>query len=150
MAESPFVRGEQMNRESEHHQVILVLDDVEETRYLTEKMLSKNDCCITLASDEEDAILRARSESPDLILMSLGLEFEQLLATAKRIRQKAAFGGDVAIVIFCVPTIPEGAEVEVDKNVYATRPDNFDQLRDFLHRLLLRPPLLAKFAPAAR
>ena len=126
-----------MNRASEHRQVILVLDDIEETRYLTEKMLGNNDCCIRLARDEEDAISRARSESPDLILMSLGLDFEQLLATAQRIRHKAAFGGDVAIVIFCVPTIPEGAEIEVDKNVYATRPDNFDQLRDFLHRLLL-------------
>jgi CheY-like chemotaxis protein len=129
-----------MNVESEHRQVILVLDDIEETRHLTEKMLGKNDCCITLARDEEDAISRARSESPDLILMSLGLELEQLLATAKRIRQKAAFGEDVAIVIFCVPTIPEGAEMEINKNVYVTRPDNFDQLRNFLHRLLQHHP----------
>jgi CheY-like chemotaxis protein len=126
-----------MNEQREHRQVILVLDDIEETRHLTEKLLGNNDCCIVLARDEEDAISRARSKSPNLILMSLGLELEQLLATAQRIRQKAAFGEDVAIVIFCVPTIPEGAEVEVNKNVYVTRPDNFDQLRDFLHRLLL-------------
>lgn len=127
-----------MNVKSEPRQVILVLDDIEETRHLTEKMLRKNDCCITLARDEEDAILRARSESPDLILMSLGLELEQLLATAQRIRQKSPLREDVAIVIFCVPAIPEGAEMEVNKNVYVTRPDNFDQLRDFLHRLLLQ------------
>jgi CheY-like chemotaxis protein len=126
-----------MNVESEHRQVILILDDIEETRHLTEKMLGKNGRCITSAKDEEDAISRARSDSPDLILMSLGLELDQLLATAQRIRQKAAFGENVAIVIFCVPTIPEGAEMEVNKNVYLTRPDNFDQLRDFLHRLLL-------------
>lgn len=126
-----------MNEQGEHRQVILVLDDIEETRHLTEKLLGNNDCCIVLARDEEDAISRARSKSPNVVLMSLGLELEQLLATAQRIRQKAAFGEDVAIVIFCVPTIPEGAEVEVNKNVYVTRPDNFDQLRDFLHRLLL-------------
>jgi len=139
-----------MNVKRERRQVILVLDDIEETRNLTKKMLGQSDRCVTLARDEEDAVLKARSESPDLILMSLDLKLEQLLAIAQRIRQKAAFREDVAIVIFCVPTIPQGAEMEVDKNIYVTRPDNFDQLRDFLHRLLLRPPLLAKFPPTAR
>jgi CheY-like chemotaxis protein len=149
-AESSLIRDGQMNVKSEHRQVILVLDDIEETRYLTERMLRKNNCFITVARDEEEAISRARSESPDLILMTLGFELEELFATAQRIRQKAALGEDVAIVIFCVPAIPEGAEMEVvNKNVYVTRPDNFDQLRDFLHRLLLQHHTLlhAKFAP---
>ena len=127
-----------MSTESEHRRMILVLDDVEETRDLTEKMLCKNECGVTLARDEEGAISQARSESPDLILMSLGLELEEVLVTALRIRQNAAFGRDIAIVIFGVPTIPEGAEIEIDKNVYAIRPDNFDQLRDFIYRLLLQ------------
>ncbi|WP_157467261.1 response regulator [Edaphobacter aggregans] len=125
-----------MNIESEHRQVILVLDDIEETLHLTEKMLGKNGCCITVARNEEDAIARARSEAPDLMLMSVGSELEQRLATAHRIRQQAAFGEDVAIVIFCVPSIPEGAEMEVKRNIYVTRPDNFDQLRNLVHRLL--------------
>ncbi len=51
-------------------------------------MLGKNDRHVALASDEEDAISKARSESPDLLLMSLDLKFEELLATAQRIRQK--------------------------------------------------------------
>jgi CheY-like chemotaxis protein len=125
-----------MSVKSQRRQVILVLDDIEETRYLIEKMLGENGYCVASSRDEEDAISRARSQAPDLILMSLGLELEQLLATAQRIRQQAAFGQDVAIVIFCVPTIPEGAEMEVNKNVYVIRPDNFDQLRDVIHRLL--------------
>ena len=125
-----------MSDEPQRRQVILVLDDIEETRDLIKKMLIGNGCCVNLARDEEDAISRARSQSPDLILMSLGLELDQLLATAHRIRQKCAFSQDVAIIIFCVPTIPEGAEIEVKQNVFVTRPDNFDQLRDLLHRLL--------------
>jgi CheY-like chemotaxis protein len=116
--------------EHRQRQIILVLEDIEETRYLIEKMLKGNGYYV--------AISRARFQYPDLILMSLGLVPEQLLATAHRIRQQAALGLDVAIVIFCVPTIPEGAEVEVDKNVYVTRPDNFNQLREFLHRLLCK------------
>jgi CheY-like chemotaxis protein len=120
--------------------MILVLHDIEETRYLIEKMLRRNGCSVELARDEKDAISRARSQSPDLILMSLGLELDQLLATAHRIRQECAFSQDVAIIIFCVPTIPEGAEIEVKQNVYVTRPDNFNQLRGLIHRLLRNDP----------
>ena len=116
--------------------VILLVEDTEETRYLLGKMLTKGGCFVDLARDEEDAILRARSRSPDLILMSLNLELEQLVATAQRIRDQANLAPEVAVVIFCVSTIPEGSEWEIHDNIYATRPDNFDQLRYFLHQLL--------------
>jgi CheY-like chemotaxis protein len=128
-----------MSNQTQRRQVILVLDDIEETRDLMKKMLNGNGCYVNLARDEEDAISRARSESPNLILMSLGLELDQFLATAHRIRQEGTFSEDVAKIIFCVPTIPEGAEIEVKQNVYVTRPDNFDQLRGLLHRLLRNP-----------
>src|SRR4029077_1165430 len=127
-----------MTSVSERREIILVLEDIEETRYLLEGMLKGNGYHVDLARDEEDAIVRARSRSPDLILMSLGLEREKLVDTALRIRQEAALGPEVPIVIFCVPSIPEGAEIEVHKNIYVTRPDNFDQLREFLRRLLHR------------
>jgi hypothetical protein len=39
-------------------------------------------------------------------------------------------------VIFCVPTVDEGAEIALGRNVFVTRPDNFDQLRRLLGRLL--------------
>jgi CheY-like chemotaxis protein len=103
-------------------------------------MLKGNGYNVALARNEEEAIFRSRFQSPDLILMSLGLGPERLLATAHRIRRQAGLSQDVAIVIFCIPTIPEGAEMEVDKNVYVTRPDNFNQLRELLHRLLCRVP----------
>jgi DNA-binding response OmpR family regulator len=120
--------------------IILVLEDIEETAYLIEKMLKGNGYCVTLARTEEDAIQRARSQSPNLILLSLGLGPELLLAVAHRLRRQASLSTDVAIVIFCVPIIPEGAEMEVDNNVYVTRPDNFNQLRGLFHRLLCRVP----------
>jgi len=103
-------------------------------------MLKGNGYSVSLARTEEDAIFRGRSQSPDLILMSLGLGPERLLATANRIRRQTGLSQDFAIFIFCVPTIPEGAEMEVDKNVYVTRPDNFSQLREPLQRLLCGVP----------
>jgi len=129
-----------MATEREQRQVILVLEDIDETALLIDKMLKGNGYYVLLARTEEEAIFRGRSQSPDLILMSLGLRTERLLAVARRIRQQAGLNEDVAIVIFCIPTIPQGAELEIDKNLFFTRPDNFNQLRRFLHRLLCRVP----------
>jgi len=42
----------------------------------------------------------------------------------------------IPVVIFYVVTIAEGAEVEIAPNVFLVRPDNFDQLRNLIHRLL--------------
>jgi DNA-binding response OmpR family regulator len=125
-----------MSSENRRPQVILLLEDVEETRYLLGEMLKGDNYEVDLARDEEDAIWRARLRTPDLILISLGLNDGELIATAQRIRNAADLGQDIALVIFCVPTIPEGAELEVNKNVYITRPDNFDQLRHFIRQLL--------------
>jgi hypothetical protein len=42
----------------------------------------------------------------------------------------------VPVVVFCIAEIDEGDEVAIGKNVYITRPDNFNQLRIFA----LNPP----------
>jgi hypothetical protein len=44
----------------------------------------------------------------------------------------------VPIVGFDFDEIAAGAEVAVGKNVHITHPDNFNQLRDFIARLLRR------------
>ena len=68
--------------------------------------------------------------------MSLGVETIRLLAVAERIRKCFKLKADVPIVLFCVSTVDEGAEVEVPNHIYLTRPDNFDQLIRLLSRLL--------------
>jgi hypothetical protein len=74
-----------------------------------------------------------------LILVSLGGPQANAIASAHQIRLRAELGEGVPVVIFCVPTVDEGAEVALGRNVYLTRPDNFDQLRGFLGRLLDGP-----------
>jgi CheY-like chemotaxis protein len=132
--------GTVMLLEHQQRRIILVVEDVEETGVLIEKMLKGNGYCVSLARSEEDAILRAYSQSPDLILMSLGFGPERLIKVANRIRQQAGLQQDVAVVIFCDPTIPEGCEMEVGENIFVSRPDNFNQLRDLVKRLLCKAP----------
>jgi CheY-like chemotaxis protein len=115
---------------------ILVTDDVEETRDGIAGLLEADGYRVDPARNETDAIERARRHRPDLILLSLGESHTDALASAHRIRGLAELGDDVPVVVFCIPTVDEGAEVALGRNVFVTRPDNFDQLRRFLGRIL--------------
>lgn len=116
--------------------LILVVEDVHETRYGMERLLTADGYRVSLARDEEDAIDNVRLRPPDLILVSLpGFPKEVILAAA-RIRKGADGGARVPVVIFCLDGIAEGDEVAIGENVHLTRPDNFNQLRGLLARVL--------------
>jgi len=121
--------------------MILVVEDVHETRDGIEKLLKVDGYRLVLARDELDGIESARRQRPDLILVSLDGSPSEVLVSGRRIRESAPAGDDVPIVIFCFDEITEGAEVAIGKNVHIARPDNFNQLRDLLSRLLR--PLIA-------
>jgi CheY-like chemotaxis protein len=125
-----------MNSNEIGQPLILVIEDVEETRIGIERLLNANQYRVVTVQGEDQAVLQSLLSGPDLILMSLGVDAAQLIAIAQRIRERAHLRRVIPIVIFCVPTIEEGSEVEVAPNLYLTRPDNFDQLRGLLIRLL--------------
>ena len=136
-----------MNNESDTSAIILVVEDVNETRDGIEKLLKADGYCVTLARDQKDAIESAQRQPPNLILVSMaGLPHEVILA-ARRIRELAAVGENVPVVVFCSAEIDEGDEVAIGKNVYITRPDNFNQLRTLLARLLNQIPIAALNVP---
>jgi two-component system phosphate regulon response regulator OmpR len=116
--------------------MILVAHDVEETRDGIERLLAADGYRVDPARSERDAVESAERQAPDLILVGLGGPGDDAIASALRIRQRAGLGDEVLVVIFSVQTVEEGAEVAMGRNVYVTRPDNFDQLRGLLSRLL--------------
>lgn len=115
---------------------ILVVEDVHETREGIEKLLKADGYRVVSARDEQEGIERARRQRPDLILVSLAGTPSEVLICGRRIRESAAAGEEVPIVVFGFDEIEAGAEVAVGKNVHITHPDNFNQLRGFLTRLL--------------
>ena len=127
-----------MISDSGSRSAILVVEDVEETRFGIKRLLTASGYQVWTASDEEEAVLKASLRGPDLILISLGLTPTGVVAIARRIRERAALGEKVPVVVFCAQSLDEGAEVSAGYNVYLTRPDNFDQLRGLLKRLLRR------------
>jgi DNA-binding response OmpR family regulator len=113
--------------------LILVIEDVEEIRDGIEKLLHADGYRVDPARDEEDAATLAARESPDLLLMSSGARRAPTIST---VRQQLGLSEKVPVVVFCGDTIAEGTEQQIGTNAYLSRPDNFNQLRNFLRRLL--------------
>jgi CheY-like chemotaxis protein len=118
---------------------ILVVDDVEEIRDGLQSLLESDGYRVDAARSEEYAIECAIRKPPELILVNLAGSPEEVIAAARRISRNASLQDRVPMVVFCVEGI-EGAEVHLGGNLYTTRPDNFNDLRQLLQRLLNSPP----------
>ena len=132
-----------MDKKNDTNLIILVVEDVQETREGIERLLTVDGYRVALARDEHDGIESARQQRPDLILVSLAGLPREVILSARRIRERAALGEDVPVVVFCINDIAQGDEVAIGENVHLTRPDNFNQLRSLLARLLHRIPKAA-------
>ena len=131
-----------MTTESNAGARILVVDDVEETRDSIERLLRKDGYSVDPARNEDDAVVTARRHPPSLIRVSSGGPASAVVATAGRIRERAGLSEQLPVVVFGADTVDEGVELEIGKRVFVIRPDNFDQLRNFLARPMAgpRPP----------
>lgn len=132
-----------MTKENHTTPIILVVEDVHETRDGIEKLLKADGYAVVVARNERDGIESAQRLCPDLILVSVDGSPSDVINSALRIRERAEVGEKVPVVVFCIDEIAEGAEVSIGKNVHLTRPDNFDQLRSFFIRLLHQAPVAA-------
>jgi CheY-like chemotaxis protein len=121
--------------------LILIVEDVHETRDGIEKLLKADGYRVALARDEVEAIENAQLKRPDLMLVSLAGVSGEVLVRVRRIREGAGVGDQIPAVVFWVEDIGEGEEIAIDGNVYLTRPDSFNQLRNLLARLLDRENL---------
>ncbi|HZI62710.1 MAG TPA: hypothetical protein VFD62_18515 [Pyrinomonadaceae bacterium] len=118
------------------NRLILVVEDVYETRAGIDTLLKTTGYRVVSAGAELEVLNTTRPERPDLILVSGAALPNNVLVTVGRLRKGAAVGDEVPVVVFCAQDIPEGEEVAIGGNVYLTNPDNFNQLRNLLARLL--------------
>jgi len=117
--------------------LILVVEDVEEVRDGIEKLLKADGYRVEPARTIEEAILKAKHQPPDLLLVILAGPTAGLIRATNRIRKEAGLlKEELPSVIFCIKEVAEGEEVAIEGNIYLTRLDNFNQLRAFLQRLL--------------
>ena len=124
-------------RKVEKSQLILVVEEVYETRAGIDTLLKANGYRVVFARADGEPINSTRLERPDLVLVSSAGLPNNVLVKVDRIRKEAAVGDEVPVVVYCAQDIPEGEEVAIGGNVYLTNPDNFNQLRNLVARLLL-------------
>ena len=123
-------------RKVKKQSLILVVEDVSETRAGIDTLLKANGYRIAFARTKGEAINSTRPERPDLILVSGSGLPNNVLVKVDLIRNETAVGDEVPVVVFCAQDVPEGEEVAIGGNVYLTNPDNFNQLRNLVARLL--------------
>jgi CheY-like chemotaxis protein len=115
---------------------ILLVEDVEEIRDAAAELLTADGYRVAPARDEEDAVLRATLHPPNILLVNLPGPCPHIVEVTLRIRERAALSQDIPILVFGADTISEGAELEIERNIHLISPDNFDQLRECIRRLL--------------
>lgn len=123
-------------RKVKKSRLILVVEDVYETRAGIDTLLKATGYRVVLTSVEPEVVNSTRPERPDLILVSGAGLPKNVLVTVGRIRKDASVNDEIPVVVFCAQDINEGEEVAIGGNVYLTNPDNFNQLRNLLARLL--------------
>jgi len=118
---------------------ILIVVDAQDMRDSMGALLRRDGYSVKAARNEEEAVERIHLSSPDLILISPSGTTEHIVGTARRIRQEGGLTENTPIVIFSITNFPEGLEDEIGGNIFVSAPDNFDQLRALLVRVLGRP-----------
>jgi DNA-binding response OmpR family regulator len=123
---------------AERSRSILLLHDLQATREAIERLLNKDGYRVYGASDEASAIDRAQCHCPDLIIVSLGGLLQRSISEAQSIRKKAGLDVRTPIVVLSSSSVIEGAELHIGDSVCVTLPDDFNQFRALLARLLAR------------
>ena len=119
------------------NQLILVVEDFEDSRFMMRRLLEMAGYSVVEASDGEQAVELAVQERPALILMDLSLPKLDGLAATRKIRQHKTMG-KVPIIAVSAHDAPESRieALEAGCDEYVTKPIDFDQLDRLLKRLL--------------
>ena len=125
---------------------IFLVEEDDDVRPLIRQNLIREGYHVHLALNEEDALDRvsgAGNVNADLILVNLvGTSPEDALKIGRRIREHARFDGATPLVVMAEKygEDVEGTNVNVGGNDWITYPEDAEQLRDLLNRLMPTTP----------
>lgn len=127
-----------MTRDLAARPTVLVVDDVDDARFVLRRMLEMRDLRGLEAADGARAVEAARRECPDPVLMDLNMPGLDGLEATKQIRgsQEACAGAAVVAITAHDMFGMEGAAREAGCDDYVVKPIDFDVLRRLLRRHL--------------
>ena len=116
---------------------VLVVEDFEDNRFMMRRLLEMSGYRVIEAVNGQEAVDKAYSERPDLILMDLSLPHLDGLAATRRIRQYDGLGKVPIVAVSAHDTADFHADaLAAGCNEYVTKPIDFDQLERLLSRLV--------------
>jgi DNA-binding response OmpR family regulator len=119
--------------------VIFLVEEDDDTRPILKKNLARAGYRVLLALDEADAHDRVSGGrlTADLILVNLiGVQPDEALEAGRRIRRKAELTVPLVVMAEKYGADMEGKDVNVSGNEWITYPEDHNQLRKLLARLL--------------
>jgi two-component system, cell cycle response regulator DivK len=116
--------------------VVLVVEDFEDNRFMMKRLLEMSGYRVVEAVNGNQAVERAASDQPDIILMDLSLPQLDGLAATRRIRTQEGARRVPIVAVSAHDSADFHAEaLAAGCNEYVTKPIDFDQLVGLLDRL---------------
>ena len=115
---------------------VLVVEDFEDNRFMMRRLLEMSGYRVVEAVNGKQAVEKAASERPDIILMDLSLPMLDGLAATRQIRQQDGLGKVPIVAVSAHDSADFHAEaLAAGCNEYVTKPIDFDQLVQLLNQL---------------
>ncbi|MBC7929107.1 MAG: response regulator [Rubrivivax sp.] len=125
-----------MEEKSDSRPIVLVVEDFEDNRFMMRRLLEMSGYQVVEAVNGKQAVEKAESESPAIILMDLSLPQLDGLSATRQIRQREEMSKVPIIAVSAHDSADFHAEaLAAGCNEYVTKPIDFDQLVQLLDRL---------------
>jgi CheY-like chemotaxis protein len=128
--------GRGMEDERDSSPLVLVVEDFEDNRFMMRRLLEMSGYRVVEAVNGNQAVERAVSERPDIILMDLSLPQLDGLAATRRIRAQEGMRKVPIVAVSAHDSADFHAEaLAAGCNEYVTKPIDFEHLVQLLSRL---------------
>jgi CheY-like chemotaxis protein len=118
-------------------ETVLLVEDTEDNRFMMRRLLEMAGYRVVEATNGEEAVRLAESESPDLILMDLSLPVLDGLAATRAIRKLNGLSKTPIIAVSAHDTSDfQSDALAAGCDSYITKPIDFSQLEQLIARLL--------------
>ena len=126
-----------MKKKASDPPTVMLVEDTEDNRFMMRRLLEMSGYRVVEATNGEEAVKLAQTESPQLILMDLSLPVIDGLAATRLIRKVPALAATPIVAVSAHDTSDFQAEaVEAGCNSYVTKPIDFNELEQLIHQLL--------------
>lgn len=116
---------------------VLLVEDTEDNRQMMHRLLEMSGFNVVEATNGKEAVEVAFKVHPQIILMDLSLPIIDGLAATRQIRNQPELNAVPIVAVSAHDTADFHSEaLEAGCDAYVTKPINYTELEDLVHRLL--------------